>query len=272
MNTAHTIQADVTQALKTLHLPTIRACYDTVADQARAEELSYEHYLLEVLQRECETRQFNRINRYVADAKLPLEKTIDTFERTRLSRPLKAQLDTLLEGSFLDRGENVLAFGNPGSGKTHLLCAVAYELIHQGRRLRLMPCNLLVQELLLAKRDLSLARVLKRWDKYDALILDDIGYVQHSREEMEVLFSLLAHRYERGSVMITSNLPFSQWETIFKDPMTTAAAIDRLVHHCIILEMNLPSYRLEASKKTGPRHPENAGQKTSDKGLRILNI
>ena len=261
------MQADLTQALKTLRLSTIRACYQSVADQARAEDLSYEHYLLEVLGQECQTRQDNRINRYLGDAKLPLEKTVDTFERRRLSRPLKALLDTLLEGSFLDRGENVLAFGNPGSGKTHLLCAVAHELIQQGRRIRLMPCNLLVQELLLAKRNLDLARLLKRWDKYDALILDDIGYVQHSREEMEVLFALLAHRYERGSVMITSNLPFSQWETIFKDPMTTAAAIDRLVHHCIILEMNLPSYRLEASKKQRRGTPQGQDKKQAISSL-----
>jgi DNA replication protein DnaC len=108
-------------------------------------------------------------------------------------------------------------------------------------------CNLLVQQLLLAKQELSLPRVLKRLSKYDALIIDDIGYVQQNRQEMEVLFVLLAERYERGSVMITSNLPFSQWERIFKDPMTTAAAIDRLVHHSVILELNLPSYRLEHS-------------------------
>ena len=107
----------------------------------------------------------------------------------------------------------------------------------------------MIQQLLMAKRDLELPRLLKRWDHFQAMILDDIGYVQHTREEMEVFFTLLAHRYERGSMMITSNLPFSQWETLFKDPMTTAAAIDRLVHHCLILEMNLPSYRLEVSKK-----------------------
>ena len=111
------------------------------------------------------------------------------------------------------------------------------------------PCNLLVQELLIAKRELELSRHLKRLRKYDALLIDDIGYVQHDRQEMEVLFALLADRYERASVMLTSNLPFSKWERIFKDPMTTAAAIDRLVHHSIILELNLPSYRLEQSKK-----------------------
>ena len=142
-----------------------------------------------------------------------------------------------------------MAFGNPGSGKTHLLCALAQELIHQGHRIKFMPCSLLVQELLIAKQELKLAKYLKRVARYEALIIDDIGYVQQNREEMEVLFTLLAERYERGSVMITSNLPFSKWEQIFKDPMTTAAAIDRLVHHSIILELNLSSYRLEEAQK-----------------------
>jgi DNA replication protein DnaC len=141
-----------------------------------------------------------------------------------------------------------LAFGNPGSGKTHLLCAIGQRLIQQGRRIIFTPCSLLVQQLLIAKRDLRLPKALKSLSKYDALIIDDIGYVQQDREEMEVLFILLAEFYERGSLMITSNLPFSKWERIFKDPMTTAAAIDRLVHHSIILELNLPSYRLQHSK------------------------
>ena len=110
--------------------------------------------------------------------------------------------------------------------------------------------HLLVQDLLLAKRELKLPRTIKRLSGYQVLILDDLGYVQQSREEMEVLFTLLAERYERGSVMITSNLPFSKWESIFKDAMTTAAAIDRLVHHSVILELNLPSYRVEQAKKS----------------------
>ena len=160
------------------------------------------------------------------------------------------QLNTLRDGAFIDRHENVLAFGNPGSGKTHLLCALGQELIHGGHRVLFATCSLLVQELLVAKRELRLARLLKRLSKFRPLIIDDLGYVQQDREEMEVLFTLLADRYERGSVMLTSNLPFSKWEQIFKDPMTTAAAIDRLVHHSIILELNVPSYRLEHSKKT----------------------
>ena len=241
---------ELVEALKVLHLPTMRRCYAAVADQARQESLSYEHYLVELVHQEWYTRREHRIARFLRESHLPLEKNLATLDRQRLSAKLQAQLTVLLEGTFLDQAENVLAFGTPGSGKTHLLCAVGQELIYQQERpLRFMTGSEMIQQLLLAKRDLELPRLLKRWDKYQAIVLDDLGYVQHTREEMEVFFTLLAHRYERGSMMITSNLPFSQWETLFKDPMTTAAAIDRLIHHCLILEMNLPSYRLEASKK-----------------------
>jgi len=179
------------------------------------------------------------------ESRLPLEKNIDTFDLKRLPVKARQQVTTLLDGTFLDRKENVLAFGNPGTGKTHVLCAVARELIRSGHRVYFTSCSLLVQDMLIAKHNLKLGRMIKRLSKYDAIIIDDIGYVQHSREEMEVLFTLLAERYERGSVMITSNLPFSKWEVIFKDPMTTAAAIDRLVHHSVILELNIKSYRVE---------------------------
>jgi DNA replication protein DnaC len=235
--------------LKELHLSTVRACYEEEAARARREDLTYEYYLAEVMEREREVRRHNRVQRLLRESKLPLEKSFDAFDMGRLSSMLIAQVKALTEGSFVDRSENVLAFGNPGSGKTHLLCAIGQELIQQGRRVFFSSCSLLVQQLLIAKRDLDLPRILKRLRKYDALIIDDIGYVQQNREEMEILFILLAERYERGSMMITSNLPFSKWERIFKDPMTAAAAIDRLVHHSIILELNLPSYRLEHSKE-----------------------
>jgi DNA replication protein DnaC len=235
--------------LTELRLPTIRRCYQETAIAARRDNWEYENYLLELAEREREERRNARTARLLKDLKLPLEKNLKAFNPKRLPRKVDTQLTQLLKGKFLDHKENVLAFGNPGSGKTHLLCAVAKELVHQGRQIRFTPCNLLVQELLIAKRDLKLARVLKQYAKYEALIIDDIGYVQQSREEMEVLFTLLADRYERSSIMITSNLPFSKWEQIFKDPMTTAAAIDRLVHHSVILELNIPSYRLEESQK-----------------------
>ena len=249
LNREKTTSTRIIESLKELHLPTMRQLYKVESENALKESLSYEEYLLELLEREIEVRRQNRIDRFVRESKLPVEKTMDSFERKRLPRKLDMQLNVLLEGSFLNRKENVLAFGNPGSGKTHLLCAIAHEIIQQGRRVLFKSCNLLVQELLVAKRDLKLPRVLKQFSKYELIVIDDIGYVQQSREEMEVLFTLLADRYERGSIMLTSNLPFSKWEQIFKDPMTTAAAIDRLVHHSVILELNLPSYRLEESKK-----------------------
>ena len=167
----------------------------------------------------------------------------------RLPPKVVQQVRALLDGTFADRCENVLAFGNPGSGKTHVLSSVGQELIRCGRRVYFRNCGLMVQDLLAAKRDLRLSRVFKSLSRYEVLILDDLGYVQQSREEMEVLFSLLAERYERGSVMVSSNLAFSGWESIFKDAMMTAAAIDRLVHHCVILELNVPSYRAEQARK-----------------------
>jgi DNA replication protein DnaC len=247
------VKESLPQCLKELRLPTVRACYEQEADRARQESLSHEHYLAELVEREREVRRQNRIARRLRESKLPLEKSLETFDLKRLPSKVVAHVNALLDGSFLDRKENVLAFGNPGSGKTHLLCAIGQELVLQDSQVLFTGCNLLVQQLLIAKRDLNLPRVLKRLGNYDALIIDDIGYVQQNREEMEVLFVLLAERYECKSVMITSNLPFSKWQRIFKDPMTTAAAIDRLVHHSVILELNLPSYRLEKSQKDKAR-------------------
>ena len=232
----------------------MRALYSEFADRARQDTWSYEQYLTEVMEQEREIRRQNRITRLLRASRLPLEKSWDNFDKTRLPRKVLAHVNVLLEATFLDRAANVLAFGNPGGGKTHLLCAIGQELVRQGRSVLFTSCNLLVQDLLRAKEDLALSRLFKRLSRFDAIIIDDLGYVQQNREEMEVLFSLLAERYERGSVMLTSNLPFSKWEQIFKDPMTTAAAIDRLVHHSVILELNIPSYRMQAAKaaKTKP--------------------
>ncbi len=258
------LHTELTDALKELRMPTIKSCYEEEAGVARQENLTHERYLLEIVRREREQRRIGRINRLLRQSRLPQEKTLESFDRSRLPLKVNQQVGVLVDGCFLDRCENVLAFGNPGSGKTHLLVAIGHELIQQGRRVLFRPCSLLVQELLIAKRDLELPRILKRLSKFEAIIIDDIGYVQQSREEMEVLFTLLADRYERGTVMLSSNLPFSKWEQIFKDPMTTAAAIDRLVHHSIILELNLTSYRLEASK-TKTDSEEKTPSKSSTK-------
>src|SRR5271165_313321 len=249
MSTAPQIKTALLENLKELHLPTMRSCFEQSAQRAEKETLSYEQYLLELAERECDSRRHNRIAKLQRESGLPREKTMANFDLKRLPVKVSRQLKVLLDGGFLDRKENLLLFGNPGAGKSHLLCALAQELVTQGRRMKYTSCAMLVQDLLAAKRDLRLSKEIKKLARYDGLIIDEMGYVQQSREEMEVLFTLLAERYERGSVMLTSNLPFSKWEGIFKDAMTTAAAIDRLVHHSVILELNVPSYRLEQAQR-----------------------
>jgi len=251
------IHEQIVDLLKQLHMPTVRNCYEQIADQARNESQSYEQYLLELLKLESDVRRQNRNARNLRTSKLPPSKTFANFDKKRLPRKVATHLNVLSDGSFLKRSENVLAFGNPGSGKTHLLCAIGHELIEQGRRVLFISCSQLVQDLLITKRDLAMSKLLKRLSRFDAIIVDDIGYVQQSRQEMEVLFTFLADRYERSSLMITSNLPFSKWEQIFKDPMTAAAAIDRLVHHSVILELNIASYRMEQAQKSN--HDEAVG-------------
>ena len=240
--------ATLTRRLQELRLARVRSQYEEVARQATAESWSYTAFLTELLERECQQRQHNRIERLLKALRLPLEKNWASLDLKRLPAKVTQQLRGLLSGDFLDRRENVLMFGPPGSGKTHALSAVSQELVRAGRPIIAAKCSLLVQELLKAKRDLRLKEMLRDLSRWQGLLIDDLGYVQQSREEMEVLFTLLAERYERGSVLITSNLAFSQWEQIFKDPMTTAAAIDRLVHHSVIVELNVPSYRMEAAK------------------------
>ena len=245
----HVMKPELTRALRTLRLPVFAMQHAAQGALAANEGWSFDRYLLALCELELQQRQTHRIQKLLLASRLPREKTLATFERSRLKKSVERQFAALLEGDFLERADNVLVFGTPGSGKTHLLCALGHELVKQGQAVYFIPCVLLVQRLLRAKAELWLEKELKRLDRFAALISDDLGYVQQNREEMEVLFTLLAHRYERRSVLLTSNLVFSEWERIFKDPMTTAAAVDRLVHHSVILELNLPSYRMESAKK-----------------------
>ena len=242
-------QSELALCIKDLKLPSVLEYFTEYSMTAGKEGWNFERFLYELLNIERENRKERRVQNLLRESKLPLSKTFDMLDRTRFPRAINQQVDALIEGSFLRRCENVLVFGNPGSGKSHTVCAIGHELIMQGQRVLFKNCEILVQELLIAKRDFMLPSLLKKLGRYKALIIDDIGYVQQNREEMEVLFTLLADRYEKASTMITSNLAFSEWEKIFKDPMTTAAAIDRLVHHSMILELNLNSYRLEEAKK-----------------------
>jgi DNA replication protein DnaC len=252
--------------LKQLRLPTFRDNYVGLAQQAAKEDMGYIEYLLHLARAEAQIRRYNQIQRLVKASRLPLEKTFENFDFKKLPLGITQQAKVLSEGMFVDKCENILAFGRPGSGKTHLLCGICHELARQGRRVYFTTCDLIVQQLLRAKAELELDKLLKKLSKYDVLMIDDFGYVKQNREEMEVLFSLLAYRYERGSMLITSNLPFSRWQEVFKDPMTTAAAIDRLVHHSVILELNVDSYRAQAAKDRAKKNKDKGDKKDNDKG------
>ena len=240
----------LTTMLRGLKLPTMHAHVQTVAARAAQESWSYERFLHHLCEMELLERRRRRIERNLHASGLPLEKTEGTLVRKKLPVPVARVLPTLFEGAWVTRGENLLIFGLPGRGKTHLVCAIGHELVRRGMRVLFTQTYALVQRLLIAKRDLRLQKELDGLDGYDVVVLDDIGYVQQSREEMEVLFTFLAERYERKSVAITSNLVFSEWGKIFKDEMTTAAAIDRVVHHSTILEMSNRSVRAEHAEES----------------------
>jgi DNA replication protein DnaC len=240
--------ASLALMLRALKLPTVARHAEEIARLAEREGWTFERYVHHLVELEIHERRRRRLERYLKDSDLPPDKTLATLDRARLPTKIAKQLATLCDGGFVERGDNLLAFGLPGRGKTHLVCAIGYELIQRGYRVLFTPTYALVQRLLAAKRDLRLEKELAILDGYDAVVCDDLGYVQQNRDEMEVLFTFLAERYERRSVIITSNLVFSEWDRIFKDPMTTAAAIDRIVHHCVILEMTGPSIRVDEAQ------------------------
>lgn len=218
--------------------------------------------LAEVLELEADSRKERRIDRLRRASKLPAAKTFDSLDRERVPKPALLKVQELARGEFLDRADNVLLFGLPGVGKSHLACALGHALVEAGRSVLFTPTYQLVQMLLAARRDLLLPKALRTLDVFDAVILDDLGYVQQTADEAEVLFTLMAERYERRSLIITSNLVFSEWNRIFKSPMTTAAAIDRLVHHATIIEIDRGtrgSVRAEEAKK---RNPKKEDEKT----------
>lgn len=236
--------------LRSLCLTGMVEQWEALAQRAETAGWTLVNYLEHLCDLELAERARRKTDRLLKQAGLPEGKTLETLNRESLPVKIRRQLPTLLEGAWVERAENILAFGLPGRGKTHLACAIARELILQrDYRVYFTTTFHLVQDLLMAKRDLKIEPLLDKLQRFDVIVLDDIGYVQQSRDEMEVLFTFLAERYERKSLIITSNLVFSEWDKIFKDPMTTAAAIDRLVHHAIILELDGDSYRAQHAKE-----------------------
>lgn len=236
---------------KTLRLPSVVAALSETLALAQQETWTLEDSLLYLLEAEIEGRQERRIARLMRQAHLPPGKTLDAFDQSRLTPRLRQMIPRLRDGDFINRAENVLVFGLPGTGKTHFTAALAGEWIQNNHSVLFTPAYKLIDGLLRAKRDHELARELRRLDRFEVVILDDIGYIQQSQAEMEVLFTFFAERYERRSIVITSNLVFSAWDKIFKDPLTTAAAIDRVVHHSHIVEFGpeIPSMRAEVAQR-----------------------
>ena len=254
--------AELNSMLRTLKLPAMAAAFPDLALKAAKAGLTHEAFLYELVRAECAQRDEHRIARLLHRSELPLEKTFRTLQLDRFPLAIRQQLERLRTGAFLAEATNVVAVGTPGVGKSHVLAALGHELVLQGHSVYWTSTASLVQRLLAAKRDLRLPQMLAQFDRFECLILDDIGYVQHDRDEMEVLFTLLAERYEQLSVGLTTNLVFSDWTRIFKDPMTTLAAIDRVVHHSVILDlMAMDSYRAKeagADRQRGPISPDSS--------------
>jgi DNA replication protein DnaC len=235
--------------LAELRLPTIKRLAGDLCDQSDREGWPARQLLERLFEQEMAEREVRRFERHRAASGLSPDKRLSSFDFSAVPTISRARIMALTEGhEWLDRGTNVLAFGPPGSGKSHLLSGIGHALIDAGKRVLFMRCSDLVQRLQAARRDLRMPQELTKLDRFDLLVLDDLSYVRRDQAETSVLFELIAERYERKSIAITANTPFSQWGDVFVDPAMTLAAVDRLVHHATILEMNTESYRRRSAE------------------------
>jgi len=236
--------------LKELKLSGFSRHWQALSQKALDEQWSCEQYLAQLCDQEVSERYQRRLQRYTREAQLPPGKPLSQFDFDAVEGITQANVNALVsQPQWVKQASNLLLFGPSGVGKTHLAAGIAYGLLEQGIRVRFSSATHLVQSLQQARESLVLSEALARLDKYDVLVIDDIGYVKKSDQETQALFELIAHRYEAGSLIITSNQPFSDWDQIFGDNMMTVAAIDRLVHHARILEIKAESYRKKASMK-----------------------
>lgn len=234
--------------LKRLKLGHFLSDWQTIEHRAIQEHWSYAQFLLALAEGEASRRDQARIARALSEAQLPCGKSWSNFEFSHVPSLSPAVIMQLAESTdWVHNASNILIFGPSGTGKTHLSAALGRSLLELGKWVKFMPATTLVQHLQQAKLQLQLPATLLKLDRYDLLIIDDLGYVKKSEAETSVLFELIAHRYERKSLLITANQPFSQWDSIFTDSMMTVAAIDRLIHHATIIEIQAESFRKQAA-------------------------
>lgn len=234
--------------LTELRLPGIKSMWPTIAAQSDKEGWPAARLLAALAEHEVAERSRRRIERHLAEARSPVGKTFDSFDFEAVPVVSRAQVMALASGGeWVDDGANLLLFGPPGAGKSHLASAIGFALVENGRRVLFARTSELVQRLQVARRELALESALARLDKYHLLILDDVAYVSKDQAETSVLFELIGMRYERRSLLITANQPFGEWGKVFPGQAMTLAAIDRLVHHSTIIEMNVESYRRRAA-------------------------
>ena len=261
MKTTHSIDAARLELLLTdLRLPAVKLMWKTIAEQSDKEGWPAARFLAGLAEHEVAERSRRRIERHLAEARLPIGKTIASFDFEAVPMISKAQVMALAAGdSWLEKGANLLLFGPPGAGKSHLAAAIGLALVDNGCRVLFTRTSELVQRLQIARRELGLESAIAKLDKYHPIILDDIAYVSKDQAETSVLFELIGSRYERHS-LLTANQPFGEWGKVFPDQAMTLAAVDRLVHHATILEMNVESYRRRAAlnRKRGPGRPCHA--------------
>jgi len=237
--------------LKELRLTTMAKQWQAISQQAIEKDWEPELFLAHLCELETSCRHDNKLKRLLRESKLPIGKQLSQYDFSEITGVTAQQLkQKTSQSDWLRQGHNLLLFGASGLGKTHLAAAIGYALIEQSVRVKFMSSTSLVQMLQKAKEELSLEFELKKLDKYELLILDDIGYVKKTNSESQVLFELIAHRYERNSLLITSNQAFSEWDSIFTDNMMTVAAIDRLIHHASIYQIEGDSYRRKQAMKS----------------------